>query len=264
MRKIRGGALSALALVIGLAAQPASAQILRAEVQAGGSQFSAAGDEDRSFGYGAAAGADFNVGGFILGVEATYWWPGACFKASEDCPAEVRTVDQGNFVNHKSFEEFGIAARAGVMVTPATLVYVKGGVVRNAQRKEVLQGAFEHRGPRPGFIYDDYNRGGWTAGASIEQQVSGPFYVKAEGRYSDYKRGQISGGTHMITGLIGLGMKFGLASPPPPPMVPMAPPPPPPPPATQTCPDGTVIMATEMCPAPPPPPPPPPPAPERG
>ena len=43
-----------------------------------------------------------------------------------------------------------------------------------------------------------------------------------------------------------------------------APPPPPPPaPATQTCPDGTVILATEACPAPPPPPPPPP-EPERG
>jgi opacity protein-like surface antigen len=42
------------------------------------------------------------------------------------------------------------------------------------------------------------------------------------------------------------------------------PPPPPPAPATQTCPDGTVILATEICPAPPPPPPPPPPMPERG
>ena len=41
-------------------------------------------------------------------------------------------------------------------------------------------------------------------------------------------------------------------------------PPPPPPPATQTCPDGSVILATDVCPAPPPPPPPPPPAPERG
>ena len=48
----------------------------------------------------------------------------------------------------------------------------------------------------------------------------------------------------------------------PPPVV--APPPPPPPPATQTCPDGSVILATEACPVPPPPPPPPPPAPERG
>ena len=42
------------------------------------------------------------------------------------------------------------------------------------------------------------------------------------------------------------------------------PPPPPPPPATQTCSDGSVILATDTCPAPPPPPPPPAPAPERG
>lgn len=42
------------------------------------------------------------------------------------------------------------------------------------------------------------------------------------------------------------------------------PPPPPPPPATQTCPDGLVILASDTCPVPPPPPPPPPPAPERG
>jgi opacity protein-like surface antigen len=40
-------------------------------------------------------------------------------------------------------------------------------------------------------------------------------------------------------------------------------PPPPVAPATQTCPDGSVILATEICPAPPPPPPPPPPG-ERG
>ncbi len=42
------------------------------------------------------------------------------------------------------------------------------------------------------------------------------------------------------------------------------PPPPPPPPATQTCPDGSVILATDACPVPPPPPPPPPVAPVRG
>jgi outer membrane receptor protein involved in Fe transport len=42
------------------------------------------------------------------------------------------------------------------------------------------------------------------------------------------------------------------------------PPPPAPPPATQTCADGSVILATDVCPAPPPPPPPPAPEPERG
>ena len=40
--------------------------------------------------------------------------------------------------------------------------------------------------------------------------------------------------------------------------------PPPPPPATQTCPDGSVILATDACPVPVPPPPPPPPTVERG
>ena len=65
--------------------------------------------------------------------------------------------------------------------------------------------------------------------------------------------------------LASLIFNFGTAAPPPPPppVVETAPPPPPPP-ATQVCPDGTTILATDMCPAAPTPPPPPPPAPERG
>jgi hypothetical protein len=65
---------------------------------------------------------------------------------------------------------------------------------------------------------------------------------------------------------LGLDILWGGEPAPPPPVVeaPPPPPPPPPPPATQTCPDGSVILATATCPAPPPPPPPPPPAPERG
>ncbi len=58
--------------------------------------------------------------------------------------------------------------------------------------------------------------------------------------------------------------KLGFARPAAPAYVPPPPPPPaPPPPATQTCADGSVILATATCPAPPPPPPPAP-APERG
>ena len=65
--------------------------------------------------------------------------------------------------------------------------------------------------------------------------------------------------------LASLIFNFGAPEPAPAYVPAAAPPPPPPPaPATQTCPDGTVILATEICPAPPPPPPPPPPAPERG
>ena len=70
--------------------------------------------------------------------------------------------------------------------------------------------------------------------------------------------------THSL--LASLTFNLGSVAPPPPPMVESAPPPPPPPPPppTQTCPDGSVILATDACPVPPPPPPPPPAAPERG
>lgn len=58
---------------------------------------------------------------------------------------------------------------------------------------------------------------------------------------------------------LSLSYLFGGAAPAPAPYIAPAvelPPPPPPAPATQTCPDGSVILATDICPAPPPPPPP--------
>ena len=64
--------------------------------------------------------------------------------------------------------------------------------------------------------------------------------------------------------LAGFTYKFGGEAPRAEPLPPAPPPPPPPPPATQTCADGSVILATDACPLPPPPPPPPAPEPERG
>jgi opacity protein-like surface antigen len=58
--------------------------------------------------------------------------------------------------------------------------------------------------------------------------------------------------------LASLTYNFGAAAAAPPPPPPPPPPPAPVAPATQTCPDGSVILATSACPLPPPPPPPPP------
>src|SRR6478736_4479780 len=132
MRRLQTGALTALAVVFGLGATQANAQALRgfrADVDVGGTQFSAAGDHDNHIGWGGAAGVDFDLGGFVLGGEGTFWW----------APADNRGVHDGNGVaNHKTFQEWGIAARAGVEVSPGTLVYVKGGYVNNEQRKEFI------------------------------------------------------------------------------------------------------------------------------
>ena len=246
MKKFHTAALTAVALVMGVTATTASAQGLRgvrAEADVGLTSFSAAGDKDSHIGWGLAGGADFDLGGFVLGAEGTYY----------DARPEVHTIDGAGFVNHKQFQEYGVALRAGVEAMPGTLVYGKVGYVWNEQRKEFLPavpGGGYTANPALGYYYDHGTTHGIQWGGGIEQTIMNNFYVKAEGRYSDYKNH-----THALTGLIGLGVLFGAAAPAPI-VEPVAPPPPVvEAPATQTCPDGSVILATSTCPAPPPPPP---------
>jgi iron complex outermembrane recepter protein len=106
----------------------------------------------------------------------------------------------------------------------------------------------------------------WDSGLEVVAYVNNLFDTNAKLSFDRERGGRArlgyNVGTPRVIGLT-LRKRFAQAAPPPPPP-PAPPPPPPPPPATQTCADGSVILATEACPAPPPPPPPPPPAPERG
>ena len=248
MKRLQTGVLSALAVVLAATATQANAQNIRgfrAEAQAGIDQFNSEGNHHTKFGYGGAAGVDFDLGGFVLGPEVTFWW----------APNENETIEGGGLAERKSFEEWALALRAGVNVSPSTFVYGKVGYVRNEQRKRFT--------PLTGVgYYDHYKTNGWQFGGGINQMLNDMFYVSAEGRYSNYQNKHNLGGTHRLVGLIGLGVLLGgstaEAAPPPPP------PPPPPAPATQTCPDGSVILATDTCPTPPPPPPPPPPPATQG
>lgn len=262
MNRWNAGALSALALVAGLSASQASAQGIqlrgvRADASVALDRFYSEGNNDNQLGYGASLGVDTFVGdNFVLGVEGTFL----------NSRAENVTRDGPGVAYRKSFEEWGGAIRAGVMMSPSTLVYAKGGFVVNEQRKYFNADPVATPGipvnTAFGDYYNHYRTKGWVAGAGIEQMFGERLYLKAEGRYANYKTN-----SSRLTGLIGLGVLFGPSAEP----VVIAPPPPPPPPvevapATQTCPDGSVILATEVCPAPPPyvPPAPPEPAPERG
>jgi opacity protein-like surface antigen len=110
----------------------------------------------------------------------------------------------------------------------------------------------------------------WQGIAGVRAPVFRYFDVGLKYRYFNaghLKDGGLRGEFQSHSVLASLIYNFGPeAAPPPPPALIPPPPPaaPPPPPATQTCPDGSVILATDACPVPPPPPPPPPPAPERG
>jgi opacity protein-like surface antigen len=111
----------------------------------------------------------------------------------------------------------------------------------------------------------------WQLLAEARLPVSAQLDVGLKYRYFDGGRikdefadgdGTTTISTRLRSHSILASLIYNFAPPPPPP-----PPPPaaaPPPPATQTCPDGSVIPATEACPAPPPPPPPPPPPEQRG
>ena len=75
MRRLHSGAISALALVLGMSAAQADAQSLRgfrAEGQSGWTSFHSEGSSDSHFGWGAAVGVDAYVANnFVLGAEAT-------------------------------------------------------------------------------------------------------------------------------------------------------------------------------------------------
>ena len=127
------------------------------------------------------------------------------------------------------------------------------------------------------FLDAERNRFAWQAIAGVRTAISPNIDLGLKYRFfnvdnvdyhidaSDNPAGvpfEVEGRWRSHSLLASLIYNFGA----PPVVLPPPPPPPPPPmaPATKTCPDGTVVLATEPCPLPPPPPPPPPPAPERG
>src|SRR3569832_235940 len=152
MKKQHIGALTAVALVLGLSAQAANAQAVtfHADGDVGISSFHADGHSKSKFGWGASAGADFDLGGFFVGGEGTFWW----------APAEVHGLDGAGVVNHKTFQEWGLGLRAGVAIMPGTKVYGKIAYVTNEQRKEFLPavpgGGFCGTAAC-GYYYDHYN-----------------------------------------------------------------------------------------------------------
>jgi outer membrane immunogenic protein len=246
MRNLKVPLLLSAAMV---AAQPANAQNafdgFRIDASAGGTRFYSEGNHKDKLAVGASAGLDFAIGDTLtVGPEVAFLYS----------KAENVTRDGPGVAFRKAWEEYFAGARLGFVASPSTLFYVKGGYVVNAQRK------FFRGDIARASYYNKFNTQGYLVGGGVEQNLGSPLYVKAEVNYSNYRTN-----SSRLTGLIGVGVRFGGSDAPPPPPPPPPPPEPAPvPPATQTCPDGSVILATDACPVPPPPPPPPPAAPERG
>jgi len=124
--------------------------------------------------------------------------------------------------------------------------------------------------PDNAFTFSDSDSGlAWQAIAGVRRSLSPNIDLGLKYRFFNSKHFHFTDGDQELTSKwkshsFLASLTYNFYTPPAVVEAPPPPPPPPPPPATQTCPDGSVILATEVCPVPPPPPPPPPPAPERG
>jgi len=155
------------------------------------------------------------------------------------------------------YERYGFNARASVRHRSSFIGEVSGfaanRVRRNAKAETIIDGQIGY----------DFQPQSWLAGLSIYLQgqnlTDEPFITTNPGESDQIIDHQQYGRRFLLGATYKFGARAAPMAPPPPP-----PPPPPAPPATQTCADGSVVLATEACPVPPPPPPPPPPAPERG
>ncbi|OYX66416.1 MAG: hypothetical protein B7Y88_04990 [Sphingomonadales bacterium 32-64-17] len=126
--------------------------------------------------YGVGIGYDFAVGGAVLGVEGEY------LESEASTDYDTTNFDNFGVSNIDAGRDLYVGVRAGVLATPKTLVYAKGGYT-NA-RMNVLAS------DNTTDVGTDVNLDGWRVGGGVEQAFGENFYGKLEYRYSNYEKGE--------------------------------------------------------------------------
>ncbi len=122
--------------------------------------------------YGIDAGFDVNLGGFVLGVEGEY----------SDSTGRTRTDRRDpNFFGYGEVapgRDLYIGGRAGILASPTTLVYAKGGYTNARLNVIASNGTVDSE--------ERFRLDGWRIGAGVEQSIGRNSYAKLEYRYSNY------------------------------------------------------------------------------
>ncbi|HEV2080382.1 MAG TPA: porin family protein [Allosphingosinicella sp.] len=121
--------------------------------------------------FGVGLGYDFDLGGFVLGVEGE-------FTESTGKQEIDETIDAPFSSRIETGRDIYVGGRIGFRVTPRTLVYGKAGYTNTS-----IEGRFEGDGDRFEF---DSNVDGYRLGLGIEQLFGRNAYGKIEYRYSNY------------------------------------------------------------------------------
>ncbi|KQM22643.1 hypothetical protein ASE73_13920 [Sphingomonas sp. Leaf24] len=122
--------------------------------------------------YGVDAGYDFALSNFLVGVEGEY--TGSTGKV------ETARTDPNffGFGTVSTGRDLYVGARAGLVVAPTTLAYVKGGYTNARLNVLASDGTVDSR--------ENFELNGYRVGAGVEQAIGSRAYAKLEYRYSNY------------------------------------------------------------------------------
>lgn len=122
--------------------------------------------------YGVDAGYDFALSNFLIGVEGEY--TGSTGKV------ETARTDPNffGFGSVSTGRDLYVGARAGLLVAPTTLAYVKGGYTNARLNVLASDGTVDSR--------ENFELNGYRLGAGVEQAIGSRAYAKLEYRYSNY------------------------------------------------------------------------------
>lgn len=122
--------------------------------------------------YGVDAGYDFALSNFLVGVEGEY--TGSTGKV------ETARTDPNffGFGSVSTGRDLYVGARAGLLVAPTTLAYVKGGYTNARLNVLASDGTVDSR--------ENFELNGYRLGAGVEQAIGSRAYAKLEYRYSNY------------------------------------------------------------------------------
>ena len=147
-------------------------------------------DDHQSFTGGFFLGYDQQVAPqIVLGVEG-----GMDFSADDS----VESTSVTGLVSVDPQWSIDLTTRAGYLLNPTTLTYVRGGYTNARIETSVTNGAT--------LLLETENRNGWLVGAGVERQFLQNVSGRLEYRYSDLSEGEGSFDRHRI--LAGIAYRF--------------------------------------------------------
>lgn len=131
--------------------------------------------------YGVGVGYDISVGGAVLGIEGEY--TDSTAKTEFTSPADFEGFGLGRVDTGR---DLYIGARAGILASSNTLVYIKGGYTNARYNVLASDGDTELR--------DNIDTDGWRLGAGAEMALNENAFAKLEYRYSHYSKAELDFG----------------------------------------------------------------------